>query len=62
MAAYRRKHGLTFRIANDVGMKLLQRFGFDAIPANVLIDRSGVYVAKIDSMADAVREIRKRLK
>lgn len=62
MAAFRKKHKITYRLLSDEPGKVIEKFGFTGIPQNVVIDRSGTYVAAPNTLDELEKAIVKALK
>lgn len=62
MAMFRKKHKVTYPLWSDEPGKIIEKFGFTGIPQNVVIDRTGKYVAAPTDIAGLDKAIQKALK
>ncbi len=58
--AFRKEHHLTYPILSDQPGAIIEKFGFDGIPSNVILDKNDRYVANpdsVDAMAAKLKEM-----
>jgi peroxiredoxin len=59
IAKFRKAHGVTYPILSDEKATVIRKFGFQVIPANVIIDKNGKYRANPDSVDEVVAAVQK---
>ena len=62
MRSFRKKHGITYPLLLDEPGTIIQKFGFDGIPQDVVIDKSGKYVSAPTAVDDLAKALNKLLK
>jgi len=55
--AFRKQHKLTYPLLSDEEATIISKFGFDGIPANVVIDEHGKYIAATNYDSDLVDQL-----
>ena len=58
MREFRARHSLTYPLLSDEDQTVFNRFGGGSIPACILVDRQGKFVARVEQ----VDEIKKYIK
>lgn len=56
---FRKEHGVTYPTLSDEQGAIIQKFGFDGIPSNVILDKTGKYVSHPDEVDDIVKQLKK---
>ncbi len=55
--AFRKEHQVTYPILSDEKATIIAKFGMEAIPANVIIDRNGKYVSNPQDVDEMVKNL-----
>ncbi len=58
LKGFRKQHEVTYPILSDEQGKVIGKFGFSGIPANVILDKNGKYVANPDTVAEIVTKLK----
>ena len=61
IAKFRKAHGVTYPILSDEKATVIGKFGFQGIPENVVIDKTGKYRANPQSVEEIVTTVQKLL-